>query len=499
MNGGSPGALVPGKNYFLGGGITGNGPSFEGITSSLSDTAPTTLGAVNKPVLLATSPTNGYVYSYRGAVGAVVVPDTQVSVSDMLINDIRSTTSGDLVFNVSNAGASKYQTMVFDGGSGRLGNVRIGPATFTAASVGAGATLAVAGTISAGDAEANNGSSILCSRFGGTVPQTLNVFGSQQSTGNTVVSYGVRPLVGSSGYSSTTASSRPRSALEVGTGTAGDADRPILRFLGANTSTTAVGNTVTLTELMKVTGLTATFTVPVVSSSGFIGPVTGNVTGNASTASTLQTQRTITLSGDVTGSVGFNGGGDVTLSTALAAGSIVNADIADGTITDAKLATISTAGKVANSATSASNLNNVNTLVLRNGSDGGFASGLISCTVTPTTVDHLTRKGYVDPFFPVVFAVFTNMTAATPTVTTQRTITGGSITIAKTTTGTYNINFPAGLFSDGNYVPVLTGQSGNNPICRINTKTATTLNVSVVTGSLAAHDPTSLSLIIFDA
>jgi hypothetical protein len=135
------------------------------------------------------------------------------------------------------------------------------------------------------------------------------------------------------------------------------------------------------------------------------------------------------------------------------------------------------------------------------GTNGEFNSGLITCALTPSSGDHLTRKSYVDshPMLPKVFAVFTNMTAATPTVTTQRTITNQTITIARTATGTYNINFPAGLFSDGNYVPVLTGQSGNNPICRINTKTNTTLNVSVVTGSLGAHDPTSLSLIIFGA
>lgn len=45
---------------------------------------------------------------------------------------------------------------------------------------------------------------------------------------------------------------------------------------------------------------------------------TGSLTGNASTASTLQTARTITLSGDVTGSTSFNGGSNVTITTAVA-------------------------------------------------------------------------------------------------------------------------------------------------------------------------------------
>jgi hypothetical protein len=48
------------------------------------------------------------------------------------------------------------------------------------------------------------------------------------------------------------------------------------------------------------------------------GNVTGALTGNASTASTLQTARTITLSGDVSGSTSFNGGSNVTITATVA-------------------------------------------------------------------------------------------------------------------------------------------------------------------------------------
>ncbi len=48
-----------------------------------------------------------------------------------------------------------------------------------------------------------------------------------------------------------------------------------------------------------------------------VGGVTGAVTGNASTASTLLTARSISLGGDVTGSVNFNGGSDVTLTATV--------------------------------------------------------------------------------------------------------------------------------------------------------------------------------------
>jgi len=80
--------------------------------------------------------------------------------------------------------------------------------------------------------------------------------------------------------------------------------------------------------------------------------LTGAVTGNASTATTLQTARTIGISGNVTGTgVSFNGGADITITTAIASNVITNAMISSGAaIVDTKLATISTAGKVSGTA-----------------------------------------------------------------------------------------------------------------------------------------------------
>ena len=48
------------------------------------------------------------------------------------------------------------------------------------------------------------------------------------------------------------------------------------------------------------------------------GTFEGSLTGNASTASTLQTARTIALGGDVTGSAAFNGGSNVTITATVA-------------------------------------------------------------------------------------------------------------------------------------------------------------------------------------
>jgi len=66
----------------------------------------------------------------------------------------------------------------------------------------------------------------------------------------------------------------------------------------------------------------------------------------------------------------------------LSSSLIVNADVsASAAIVDTKLATISTAGKVANSATTGTNLNNANTLVLRD-STGSFAAQIVSVVDT---------------------------------------------------------------------------------------------------------------------
>lgn len=68
--------------------------------------------------------------------------------------------------------------------------------------------------------------------------------------------------------------------------------------------------------------------------------------------------------------------------TVVLSGAIVNADIAAGAaIADSKLATISTAGKVANSATTATNANTANAIVSRDAS-GNFSAGTISAALS---------------------------------------------------------------------------------------------------------------------
>jgi hypothetical protein len=193
--------------------------------------------------------------------------------------------------------------------------------------------------------------------------------------------------------------------------------------------------------------------------------ITADLVGNASTATTWQTSRSITLTGDVTGTVsGVNGSGNIEISTTVAnnsvalgadttgqyavtvgvsgnglsatnpnnddgtaytitsnatatntastivfrdangnfsagtitaslagnastvtngvyttdTGSVTNTMLA-GSISDSKLSTISSAGKVSNSATTATNTNTVNTIVSRD-ANGDFAANVITAT-----------------------------------------------------------------------------------------------------------------------
>ena len=67
---------------------------------------------------------------------------------------------------------------------------------------------------------------------------------------------------------------------------------------------------------------------------------TGSLNGNANTASQLQSARTITLTGAVSGSVSFDGSGTVSMATAFAgggSGGIGTANLDDDAVSRAKL------------------------------------------------------------------------------------------------------------------------------------------------------------------
>ena len=89
--------------------------------------------------------------------------------------------------------------------------------------------------------------------------------------------------------------------------------------------------------------------------------------------------------------------GDVTISnagvTAIATGVIVNADInASAAIVDTKLATIATAGKVSNSATTATDSNTASAIVARDAS-GNFTAGTITAALTGAASSNVLKAG----------------------------------------------------------------------------------------------------------
>jgi hypothetical protein len=149
------------------------------------------------------------------------------------------------------------------------------------------------------------------------------------------------------------------SAYNDGTGThslhgLGSSDGDLVGTAKAQTLTNktidAASNT--LTGVVTLTGTQTltnkTLTSPTITGTGaiagtFTGNLTGNITGNASgnagTATTLATARDFQIVGDVEASAqSFNGSGNVTLTTAIATGAIVNADVNDNAaITKTKL------------------------------------------------------------------------------------------------------------------------------------------------------------------
>jgi hypothetical protein len=102
--------------------------------------------------------------------------------------------------------------------------------------------------------------------------------------------------------------------------------------------------------------------------------------------------RTITLP-DATGTIVTTGDTGTVTSTMIADATIVNADInASAAIADTKLATISTAGKVSNSATTATNANTASAIVARDAS-GNFTAGTITAALTGAASSNVLKAG----------------------------------------------------------------------------------------------------------
>jgi hypothetical protein len=156
------------------------------------------------------------------------------------------------------------------------------------------------------------------------------------------------------------------------------------------------------------TGLTYNPSSGVLTSTTFVGALTGN----ASTATALASNRNFSISGDVTASaVAFNGSGNVTLSTSLAANSVDSDQYVDGSIDLAHLASNSVNGdKIVDNSISALELN-----VSGNGSSGQILASAGNGGFNWTTDGGLTTEAVQD----IVGAMFTSNTETRVSATYQ--------------------------------------------------------------------------------
>lgn len=254
---GSYGTPANGTVYFLAKDCVGSTPysCLESSTPSIAVNYPTEAGTVRKPLLMSTSSSaanwSGYLFSYRGDVADVQGLSADTRLEDLLVQNLGSCGSAeDLRFGVrlgtGIAGGQQVMRLPYR----RPGSVDIG----YSGTGSAGASLDVKGVIRAGRDTGTQGGDILVGRAGSdstdsTYPTTLNVFGSQYSSANTVVAYGTRPRSGVAGYESSWAGSNiARAALEIGVtnSNAGLA----LYTVAQNIS--AVGTAYTTTELLTV-------------------------------------------------------------------------------------------------------------------------------------------------------------------------------------------------------------------------------------------------------
>jgi len=120
--------------------------------------------------------------------------------------------------------------------------------------------------------------------------------------------------------------------------------------------TTAIALGASSTTLAGLTSVTST---------AFAGDLTGDVTGNADTASAWATARTLSLGTDLSGSVSIDGSGDVTLNASIVAGSVGTTELANSAVTTAKIADSNvTNAKLANSSFTVSDGTNTSPVAL---------------------------------------------------------------------------------------------------------------------------------------
>ncbi|AEX56015.1 tail fiber protein [Synechococcus phage S-CBS4] len=153
---------------------------------------------------------------------------------------------------------------------------------------------------------------------------------------------------------------------------------------GVTATTAAVGDSSTLVATTAFVNSEIANDAPTKTGGGASGTWGISVSGNAATATALQTSRTISLAGDLSGSATFNGTSNVTITGTIAANSVaLGTDTTGNYVATATTSgngisgSSSTEGGVFTVTSNATNENTASTIVYRDGS-GNFSAGTIT-------------------------------------------------------------------------------------------------------------------------
>jgi hypothetical protein len=276
--------LTAGTVYFLAKDCAGTTGSFESGVFSLSSSPPSTEGTVRKPMLMATGPLTGYLFSYRGDVRGAATGISYANLDNFLITNILDGITGDLQVGVYDSTSNGREAIRIASGPGSYSSTvgitgYVGVAAGGASSKWLGVDNSAAGNrilcpldvlgevrVGATLAPTAQGRDLLVSRYtsdtspsvagGGYTAASWNVISTRPSTPSLAIGYGVRSAVSSDGWiSSVPALSSPRSALVVGV----SGSDPSLVWKTSRAVSPSLDGSVSLTDTFSIVGNTAAF------------------------------------------------------------------------------------------------------------------------------------------------------------------------------------------------------------------------------------------------